>query len=112
SRPAWESAAAAKLPVFIHVAYPEASFAPGDRFNERYDELGFHPDWSFYGRDFPSFAELLAARDRLYARHPRTQFVSLHVGHDAENLEFVGASLDRFPNMTVELGPRIGDLLR
>jgi predicted TIM-barrel fold metal-dependent hydrolase len=110
--PTWEACAAAKLPVFIHVADPEAFFTPVDRFNERYDELGFHPDWSFYGRDFPSFAELMAARDRLYARHPRTQFVSLHVGHDAENLEFVGASLDRFPNMTVELGARIGELGR
>jgi predicted TIM-barrel fold metal-dependent hydrolase len=110
--PMWEACAAAKLPVFIHIADPEAFFLPVDRFNERYDELGLHPDWSFHGQDFPSFAELMAARDRVYARHPRTQFVSLHVGHDAENLEFVGASLDRFPNMTVELGARIGELGR
>jgi predicted TIM-barrel fold metal-dependent hydrolase len=110
--PMWEACAAAKLPVFIHVADPEAFFTPVDRFNERYDELGFHPDWSFHGHDFPSFTELMAARDRLYARHPRTQFLSLHVGHDAENLEFVGASLDRFPNMTVELGARVGELGR
>ncbi len=91
---------------------PEAFFLPIDRFNERYDELGFHPDWSFYGQDFPSFQELLAARDRLYARHPRTQFVSLHVGHNAENLAVVGATLDRFPNTVVELGARIGELGR
>jgi predicted TIM-barrel fold metal-dependent hydrolase len=110
--PMWEACAAAKLPVLIHVADPEAFFTPLDRFNERYDELGFHPDWSFHGRDFPSFSELMAARDRLYARHPKTHFLSLHVGHDAENLEFVGASLDRFANMTVELGARIGELGR
>src|SRR4029077_1196993 len=71
-----------------------------------------HPDWSFHGRDFPSFAQLLAARDRLYARHPRTQFLSLHVGHNAENLAAVAASLDRFPNSSVELGARIGELGR
>jgi len=110
--PMWEACAAARLPVFIHVADPEAFFLPIDRFNERYDELGFHPDWSFHGRDFPSFQEILAARDRVYARHPKTQFVSLHVGHDAENLAAVGASMDRFPNMTVELGARIGELGR
>ena len=78
----------------------------------RSDELGFHPDWSFHGKDFPSFGELLAARDRVYARHPRTQFVALHVGHNAENLAAVGASLDRFANVTVELGARIGELGR
>jgi len=110
--PMWEACAAHKLPVFIHVADPEAFFLPIDRFNERYDELGFHPDWSFHGKDFPSFKELLDARDRMYARHPRTQFLSLHAGHDGENLGAVGASMDRFPNMTVELGARIGELGR
>ncbi len=110
--PAWEACAAAGLPVFIHIADPEAFFLPVDRFNERWDELGHHPDWSFHGQDFPSFKELMAARDRLFARHPKTQFVALHVGHDAENLAFVSESLDRFPNMTVELGARIGELGR
>jgi predicted TIM-barrel fold metal-dependent hydrolase len=110
--PMWEACAAAHLPVSIHIADPEAFFTPVDRFNERYDELGFHPDWSFHGKDFPSFAELVAARDRVYARHPKTQFLSLHFGHDAENLALVGESLDRFKNMTVELGARIGELGR
>ena len=110
--PMWEACAAATLPVFIHVADPEAFFTPIDRFNERYDELGFHPDWSFHGADFPSFKELLDARDRVYSRHPKTQFLSLHVGHDAEDLGAVGASMDKFPNMTVELGARIGELGR
>jgi len=110
--PMWEACAAARLPVFIHVADPEAFFLPVDRFNERYDELGRHPDWAFGGGDFPSFREILLARDRVYARHPRTQFVSLHVGHDSENLAFVSESLDRFPNMTVEIAARISELGR
>jgi predicted TIM-barrel fold metal-dependent hydrolase len=108
----WEACAAAKRPVFIHVADPEAFFHPVDRFNERFDELGRHPDWSFHGRDFPSFREILAARDRVYARHPKTQFVSLHVGHASEDLDSVAEALDRFPNMTVELAARIAELGR
>jgi len=110
--PMWEAAAAASLPVFIHIADPEAFFLPIDRYNERWDELGHHPDWSFHGRDFPSFKELMEARDRVFARHPKTTFVALHVGHDAENLGFVAESLDRFPNMLVELGARVGELGR
>jgi predicted TIM-barrel fold metal-dependent hydrolase len=110
--PMWEACAAHDLPVAIHVADPEAFFLPIDCTNERWDELGHHPEWSFHGKDFPSFREIMEARDRLYARHPKTQFLSLHVGHDAENLAFVGESLDRFPNMTVELGARIGELGR
>jgi predicted TIM-barrel fold metal-dependent hydrolase len=110
--PMWEAAAAHSLPVYIHVADPEAFFLPIDCTNERYDELGHHPDWSFHGKDFPSFREIMEARDRVLARHPKTLFVGLHVGHDAENLAFVSESLDRFPNLTVELGARIGELGR
>jgi predicted TIM-barrel fold metal-dependent hydrolase len=110
--PTWEVCAAADMPVFIHTADPEAFFLPIDRFNERWDELGHHPDWSFHGRDFPSFRALMEARDRVFARHPRTTFVALHVGHDAENLGFVSETLERFPNVMVEIGARIGELGR
>jgi len=110
--PMWEACAALNLPVCIHIADPVAFFQPTDRFNERYEELHHHPDWSFHGRDFPAFAELLEARNRLFARHPKTTWVALHVGHHAEDLAEVGASLDRFPNMHVELGARIGELGR
>jgi predicted TIM-barrel fold metal-dependent hydrolase len=110
--PMWEACAALNLPVGIHVADPVAFFRPTDRFNERYEELHHHPEWSFHGRDFPTFAELLAARDRLFARHPRTTWIALHVGHHAEDLDEVSRSLDRFPNMHVELGARIGELGR
>jgi len=110
--PMWEACAAHRLPVFIHVSDPEAFFLPIDCTNERWDELGHHPDWSFHGKDFPSHRAIMEARDRVFARHPKTSFVALHVGHNAENLAFVSASLDKLPNMTVELGARIGELGR
>jgi len=109
--PMWEACAAHDLPVFIHTSDPEAFFEPVDRFNERYDELNAHPDWSFHGRDFPGNTELLAARDRVIARHPRTRFVLLHVSN-AENLEAVSATLDRYPNTSVDIAARIGELGR
>ncbi len=110
--PMWEACAALRLPVAIHVSDPEAFYLPIDRFNERYEELHNHPDWSFYGQDFPTNAELLEARNRVFARHRGTQFFALHVGNDAENLDYVSECLDKFPNMHVELGARIGELGR
>jgi len=108
----WETCGALGMPVGIHVSDPVAFFRPTDRFNERYEELNNHPDWSFHGQGFPSNAELLAARDRVFARHPKTQFIALHVGNFAESLESVSAGLDRFPNMTVDIAARIGELGR
>lgn len=110
--PMWEACGSLGMPVAIHVSDPEAFFLPIDRFNERYEELHNHPDWSFYGRDFPSNAGLLEARDRVFARHPRTQFVALHVGNNAEDLAGVSECLDRFPNVHVDIAARIGELGR
>jgi predicted TIM-barrel fold metal-dependent hydrolase len=110
--PMWDACGQFNMPVAIHVSDPIAFFTPTDRFNERYEELTNHPDWSFYGRDYPSNAELLEARNRVMARHQKTQFLVLHVGNFAENLDNVSENLDRFPNMTVELGARIGELGR
>jgi predicted TIM-barrel fold metal-dependent hydrolase len=110
--PMWEACAARAMPVAIHVSDPEAFFLPTDRFNERFEELNNHPDWSFNGRDFPSSRQLLESRNRVFARHPKTSFVALHVGHNAEDLGYVSECLDRHPNMHVEMGARVGELRR
>jgi len=110
--PMWDACGQLNMPVAIHVSDPLAFFAPTDRYNERYEELSNHPDWSFHGGDFPSNAQLLAARNRVFAKHPKTQFVVLHVGNFAENLANVAESLDRFPNMSVDIAARIGELGR
>src|SRR5258708_30941018 len=72
----WEAAGAVKMPVAIHTSDPEAFFLPIDRFNERWEELHAHPNWSFHGKDFPSNRDLQEARPNVMRRHPRTQFVS------------------------------------
>lgn len=110
--PMWETCGALQMPVAIHISDPVAFFLPTDRFNERYEELNNHPDWSFYGKDFPSNEELIEARNRVIARHPKTRFIVLHVGNFAENLHNVSQNLDRFPNMTVDIAARIGELGR
>ena len=110
--PMWDACGRLNMPVAIHVSDPIAFFTPTDRFNERYEELNNHPDWSFYGRDFPSNAELLEARNRVFARHPKTQFLVLHAGNFAEDLGHVSGCLDRFPNMSVDIAARIGELGR
>ncbi len=108
----WEACGAFNMPVAIHVSDPEAFFLPTDGTNERFEELNNHPDWSFHGKDFPSNLELLEARNRMIAKHPKTQFVVLHVGNDAENLTYVSECMDRFPNMSVEMAARVGELGR
>jgi predicted TIM-barrel fold metal-dependent hydrolase len=110
--PMWDACGQLNMPVAIHISDPVAFFTPTDRFNERYEELNNHPDWSFYGGDFPSNAELIEARNRVFSRHPKTQFVTLHFGNYSENLQNVGENLERFPNMYADTAARIGELGR
>jgi predicted TIM-barrel fold metal-dependent hydrolase len=109
--PMWEAAGSLKMPVAIHVSDPQAFFLPIDRFNERYEELHAHPDWSFHGKDFPGNRELQEARRVVMRRHPRTQFVCLHVA-DSEDLPYVSECMDHHPNMHVDIAARIGELGR
>lgn len=109
--PIWEECGRLGIPVFIHTGDPEAFFHPTDASNERYEELMEHPDWSFYGPQFPALPELLEARNRVFERHPMTTFVSLHMGWP-ENLPWVARMLDEHPNVLVEFGAREAELGR
>lgn len=110
--PMWDACGALGLPVAIHTADPVAFFDPIDRHNERFEELVNHPNWSFYGPDFPARRDLLEARNRVVARHPRTQFIGLHVANASENLAYAAECLDKHPNLSLEFGARIGELGR
>ncbi len=110
--PVWEECGRLGIPVAIHIADPEAFFHPIDGENERYEELNEHPDWSFYGPQFPSFEELLAARNRMFTKHPHTTFIVLHAGNWPENLGNVAEMMDRLPNTVIEFGAREAELGR
>ena len=106
-------ARAAELGVFImfHTADPAAFFLPTDAHNERFEELSAHPDWSFYGSAF-SREELLAQRNRVFARHPKTRFVAAHMGEQPEDLASLTAMLDAHPNVHLDMSARLAELGR
>lgn len=110
--PLWDKAGELGAPVLIHVADPVAFFRPLDRLNERWDELHRHPDWRFYGPPFPSFQQLIDSLYQLIEAHPRTHFITAHVGCYPENLGFVSQMMDRYPNFYTDISARIAELGR
>ncbi len=110
--PIWAKCGELGIPVEIHVSDPKAFFTPVDQYNERYDELGNNPEWSFYGEEFPSKMEILEARNRVIKRHPNTIFIGAHFGNLPEDLAVVGSWLDSFPNFYVDIDARISELGR
>jgi len=110
--PIWAKCAELGIPVMIHVTDPKAFFTPMDKYNERYDELAVHPNWLFYGDKFPSKEEILAQRNRVFAKHPNTVFIGAHMGTLPEELHQVAAWLDTYPNFYVDIDARISELGR
>jgi predicted TIM-barrel fold metal-dependent hydrolase len=110
--PVWIAAGELELPVVIHIADPVAFFDPIEGTNERWEELGIHPDWAFTSPPFPPFLHILNGLLNLVRRHSETTFVGAHVGCYAENLEWVGEMLDSCPNYFVDISARLGELGR
>ena len=110
--PMWEVATETHLPVLIHVADPPAHFQPISEHNERLEQLIAHPDWHFYGPGFPTFDELIERLEHLVAAHPNITFIGAHVGCWVQDLGWVGAMLDRYPNFNIDIAARIAELGR
>ncbi len=110
--PIWATCGELGIPVLIHSADPIAFFDPIDETNERWVQLHRHPDWSFHGPQFPSFAAVIRQHDAMIARHPKTRFISAHMGSQAEDLASLGERLARLPNLVVDLSGRVAELGR
>jgi uncharacterized protein len=111
--PIWETCARLNIPAFIHTGDPSEFFRPLDYNNERWLEMALFPDRRYFDRSrFPSFEHLMAERDRLFAKHPRTKFILAHMGWHANDLGRLAAMFDKMPNLYTELGAILYDLGR
>ncbi len=109
----WKRCGELGMPVSIHVADPKAFWLPFEPANERWSELKDHRDWWFGDpAKYPAWKDLLEALNRVIARHPKTTFVCVHFGNNAEELDWVDQSLDKYPNMMVDLAARIPEIGR
>ena len=102
--PIWQTAARHNIPVIIHVADPAQFFAPIDYKNERWLELAIYPGREYPPDRYPSFEELMAERDRMFARNSKTRFINAHLGWHGNDLGRAARHLDTLPNVVFEVG--------
>jgi predicted TIM-barrel fold metal-dependent hydrolase len=101
--PIWETCARLGVPVLIHTAEPAPFFDPIDFRNERWLEQALFPDRRYQDPKFPRFEELVAERDRMFERHPKTTFIGAHMLYHSNDLARLGRLLDRLPNVYPEM---------
>jgi len=110
--PVWAAAGRLNIPVLIHVGEPPQFFEPPDFTNERWLELALFPSRRNYDPSKVKFAQLVAERDRMFAKHPKTRFIAAHFGYHGHDLKTAGALLDRLPNVYLEVAAVLYDFGR
>jgi hypothetical protein len=108
----WQTAGELGIPIWWHVADPQAFFDPVDERNEFLELLSARPDWSFAGPQFPSFERLMDSMESVVAANPGTTFVGVHVASFAEDLGWVDRMLTTYPNFNVDIAARVSQLGR
>jgi hypothetical protein len=94
--------------VYGHIAEPIAAWLPLDPKNPDYDYYKAYPAWHVHGRaGVPGKEAILAARDRVLARHPKLRFVGCHLGSMEEDVDEVALRLDRYPSFVVDTAARV-----
>jgi predicted TIM-barrel fold metal-dependent hydrolase len=110
--PVWSACARLGIPVLIHTGEPSVFFDPVDLNNERLLELTQFPRRARPADKYPSFEELMAERDRMLAKHPKTIFILAHFAYHANDLARLARLLDRYPNVYVEVAAILAELGR
>ncbi len=99
----WQKAAELKIPANIHMAdHPSAWRAP-DNHQERTPR---HQSLNQYGKDVPSYEDILQIRDRLLARHPKNIFIACHLSNQGNDTASLGKVLDKYPNLYLDISAR------
>ncbi|HWQ53704.1 MAG TPA: amidohydrolase family protein [Bryobacteraceae bacterium] len=99
----WQKCAELNLPANIHVADHPSCWKPLDVYQERTPD---YQHFNQYGKDVPSWEELIAIRDRTLAKHPKTRFIACHLGNQGHDLASLAKTLDRYPNLLVDISAR------
>jgi predicted TIM-barrel fold metal-dependent hydrolase len=101
--PVWRKCAELGIPANVHIADHPSCWQPLGPNQERTPDF---QHFNLYGKDVLSFEELIARRDRMLAKHPKTTFIACHLGNQGHDLEALAKALDRYPNLYVDISAR------
>ncbi len=96
-----------------HLGEPKNCWLPLDEMSVNNDRDYFeeHPQYHMYKHpELPSYEEQVAARDRMLEKNPDLVFVGAHMGSLEWSVDELAKRLDKFPNMSIDLAARIGQV--
>lgn len=101
------------IPLIGHFGEPKNTWLPLEEMTVSGDRDYFteHPEQHMYLHpEYPSYEELIKARDRMLEKHPDLKFVGAHLGSLEWSVEELAKRLDQYPHMAVDMAERISHL--
>lgn len=111
--PIFDYLAKKRMPLIGHIGEPKNAWLPLEKMNIKGNQNYFskHPEYHMYLHpEYPSYEELIAARDRMLDKHRNLTFIGAHLGSLEWSIEELGSRLDKFPNMAVDMAARLSSL--
>lgn len=101
--PFWEKCAELNIPVNFHIADHPSCWEPlGPEWERTPDFQVFN----LYGKDVPSYEELISMRDATLEKHRDTTFILCHLSNLGNNLGRLAGDLERHPNLYLDISAR------
>lgn len=96
-----------------HLGEPKNCWLPLEEMTTNNDRSYFSKNSKYHmylHPEFPSYEDQIAARDRMLEKHPKINFVACHLASLEWNVDKIAEFLERFPNATVEVAARMGQV--
>lgn len=98
--------------VVAHLAEPSSCWEPPNPASLDYGYYKKYPhEYAYLHPEYPSKPAILAARDRMMAKHPQLRVVGAHLGSMETNVNDIAVRLDRYPNFAVDTAARVPYLM-
>ncbi|NLO03672.1 MAG: amidohydrolase family protein [Bacteroidales bacterium] len=101
------------IPLTAHLGEPKNCWLPAEEMTVKNDSSYFtrNPQYHmFLHPEFPSYEEQMAARDRMLQKNPDLAFIGCHLASLEWSVDELAGFLDRFPNASVDMAARMGQL--
>ena len=108
--PIWDFIESQNKTLVNHTGEPKNCWLPLEEMTVRGDSSYYaeHSQYHMYlYPDYPSYEEILAARDRMLDKHPALRYVACHLGSLEWSVDEQAKFLDKYPAAAMDMASRI-----
>tara|TARA_R110002124_G_scaffold170608_10_gene338329 strand:- start:563 stop:1789 length:1227 start_codon:yes stop_codon:yes gene_type:complete len=101
--PFWAKCGELNIPVNVHQSDHPSAWTPPDVYQER---TPIFQQFNKYDTDGLTYDELVTYLPKLLVKHPKTTFIACHMANLGNDLNRLGAMLDDFDNLYLDISAR------